>query len=57
MNLPVHAEDVRNVSSVLGLKRSPGRGHGNPLQYLCPENCMDRGAWQITVLKVAKSQP
>ena len=36
--------------------RSPGEGHGNPLQYSCLENCMDRGAWQATVHGVAKSQ-
>ena len=35
--------------------RSPGEGNGNPLQYLCLENPMDRGAWRATVLGVAKS--
>ena len=39
-----------------GLGRSPGGGHGNPLQYPCLENSMDRGAWQGTVLGVAKNQ-
>ena len=34
--------------------RSPGRGHGNPLQYSCLENSMDRGAWRVTVHGVAK---
>ena len=34
----------------------PGRGHGSPLQYSCLENPMDRGAWQATVHRVAKSQ-
>ena len=38
------------------LGRSPGEGHGNPLQYFCLENSMDRGAWQATVHGVAKSQ-
>ena len=36
--------------------RSPGEGHGNPLQYSCLENPMDRGAWWATVHRVAKSQ-
>ena len=36
------------MGSILGLGRSPGRGHSNPLQYSCLENPMDRGAWQAT---------
>ena len=39
-----------------GLGRAPGGGHGNPLQYSCLENPMDRGAWRATVLGDAKSQ-
>ena len=39
-----------------GLGRSPGGGHGNPLQYSCLENLMDRGAWRATVQRVTKSQ-
>ena len=39
-----------------GLGRSPGGGNGNPLQYLCLENLMDRGAWWATVYGVTKSQ-
>ena len=39
-----------------GLARSPGEGNGNPLQYSCLENPMDRGAWRATVHRVAKSQ-
>ena len=39
-----------------GLGRSPGGGNGNPLQYSCLENPVDRGAWQTTVRGVAKSQ-
>ena len=50
-----NAGDVRDVGSVLGLGRSPGGGHGNPLRYSCLENPMDRGAWWATVHKVAKS--
>ena len=36
--------------------RSPAEGNGNPLQYFCMENSMDRGAWQATVYAIAKSQ-
>ena len=42
-------------SSIPGLGRSPGEGNGNPLQYSCLENPMDRGAWQATVHGVAES--
>ena len=42
--------------SIPGLGRSPGEGNGNPLQYSCRENPMDRGAWQATVHGVAKSR-
>ena len=44
-NPPVNAEDKRDVNSIPGLGRSPGKGHGNPLQFSCLENPMDRGAW------------
>ena len=40
---------------ILGLERSPGGGHGNPFQYSCLENSIDRGAWQATVHGVAES--
>ena len=54
-NLPVIAEDVkRDVGSIPRSKRSPGGGHGNPLQY-CLENPMDRGAWWTTVSRAPKS--
>ena len=46
----------RDTSSVPGLGRSPGGGHGNPLQYSCLGNLKDRGAWPATVHRVAKSQ-
>ena len=49
------AGDVRDVGSVPGLGRSPGGGHGNPLQYSCLENPMDRGAWGTIVHRVAKN--
>ena len=45
-NLPVDAGDVRGTGSILESGRFPGGGHGNPLQYSCLENPMDRGAWQ-----------
>ena len=45
-NLPAGAEDIRDEGTVCGLKRSPGGGHGNPLQYSCLENSKDRGTWQ-----------
>ena len=52
---PAKAGDIRDVSSIPGLGRSPGGGCGNPLQYSCLENLMDRGAWQATVHGVTKS--
>ena len=55
-NPPANAGDTGDGGSVPGLGRSPGVGNGNPLQYSCPENPMDRGAWQATVHRVAKSQ-
>ena len=39
-------------SSIPGLERSPGEGNGNPLQYPCLENLMDRGTWQAMVHRV-----
>ena len=47
---------VRNVGSVSGLGRSPGRLHSNALQCSCLENLKDRGAWRVTVHRVAKSR-
>ena len=54
-NLSAGAGDIRDASSVPGLGRSPGEGHGNPLQYSCLGNPMDGGAWRATVHRVAKS--
>ena len=45
-----------DMGSILGSGRSLGGGHGNPLQYSCLENPMDRGAWWAIVHKVTKSQ-
>ena len=54
-NLPANAGDVRDTSSIPGSGRSPGGGHGNPFQYSCLENPVDRGAWQAIVHRVAKN--
>ena len=54
-NLSADAGNTRDVGSIPGLGRSPGEGNGNPLQYSCLGNPMDRGAWQATVYRVAKS--
>ena len=53
-NPPANAGDVRDVGSIPGSGGSPGGGHGNPLQFSCLENSMDRGAWQATVHGVAE---
>ena len=53
-NLPANAEDARDSVSIPGWGRCPGVGNGNPLQYSCLENSMDRGAWQTTVHDVTK---
>ena len=55
-NLPANAGDARDTGSILGLGRTPGEGHGSPLQDSCLENPMERGAWQATIHGVAKSQ-
>ena len=55
-NLPAKAGDVRDAGSIPGLERSSRGGRGNPLQYSCLENPMDRGAWWVTVCEVTKSQ-
>ena len=46
---PANAGGIRDAGSTPGSGRSPGEGHGNPLQYSCLENPMDRGAWRATV--------
>ena len=56
-NLPVNAGDIRDAGLIPRLGRSSEGGHGNPLQYSCLENPMERGAWQTTVHRVAKSCP
>ena len=54
-NLPTNAGAAEESGLIPGLRRSPGDGHGNPLQYSCLENPMDRGGGQVTVHRVAKS--
>ena len=54
-NLPADAGDIRDAGLIPMLERSPGGGHGNPLQYFCLENPMDRGAWWAAVCRVAES--
>ena len=51
-----NAGAMGDEGSIPGPGRLSGGGHGNPLQYSCLENAMDRGAWQPTVLRVAKRQ-
>ena len=53
-NPPANAGDTRDMGSIPGLERSLGRGNGNPLQYSCLENPMDRGAWWAIVHGMAK---
>ena len=55
-NLPPNAGDIRDKGLILGSGRSSEGGNGNPLWYLCLENPMDRGAWQVTNRGVAKPE-
>ena len=52
---PASAGDAGDSGQIPGSGRSPGGGNGNPLQYSCLENPMDRGAWWAAVRRVAKS--
>ena len=54
-NPPANAGDLRDTGLIPVSGRSPGGRHGNPLRFSCLENPMDSGAWQATVLRVAKS--
>ena len=54
-NLPANAGDIRDSGLIPGSGRSPGGGHGNPLQYSCLETPVDRRAWWATVHRVAQS--
>ena len=53
--LPPNAGDIGDLGLIPGSGKSPGGGLGNPFQYSCLENPMDRGAWRATVRGVAKS--
>ena len=55
-NLCASAGDIRDVGLIPGLGISPGGGHGNPPQYYCLENPINRGNWQATILRVEKGQ-
>ena len=55
-NPPANSRDIKGVGLSPGSGRSPGRGHGNPLQHSCLENPMDRGAWWATSHWVSKVQ-
>ena len=55
-NPPTIAGDIRDMGSIPGSGRSPGGGHGNPLQFSCLENPVDRGAWPAMVHRVTKSR-
>ena len=55
-NPPASAGDVRDAGSIPGSGRSPGGGHGNPLQYSSLETPLDRGAWRATVHRVTKNR-
>ena len=54
-NPPANAGDIRDMSLIPGSGRSPGGGHGNPLQYSFLGNSMDRGAWWPAVHRAAES--
>ena len=54
-NTPANAGDTKDTGTIPGSRRSPGVGNGNPLQYSCLENSMDRRAWQAIVHRVTKS--
>ena len=53
-NLPANTGDTGDLALIPGLGRSTGGGNGNPLQYSCVENPMDRGAWRVIVHRAFK---
>ena len=55
-NLPANARDIRDAGSIPWSGRSAGGGHGNPVQYSCLQNPMDRRAWWAIVSRVTKNQ-
>ena len=54
-NLPANTGDIGEVGSIPGVRKIPGGGNGNPLQYSCLGNPMDRGAWRTTVHGITKN--
>ena len=54
--LPANEGAAKDMGLITRSGRAPGEGNGNPLQYSCLENSMDRGAWRATVHGIAKSQ-
>ena len=55
-NSPANPRDTGDICSIPGLERTLGEGNGNPLEYSCLENSMDRGAWQATVHGLTRCQ-
>ena len=55
-NSPANAGDIKDLGLIPWSGRSPGKGNGNPLQYSCPENPMDRGVWWAAIHGVTKSR-
>ena len=55
-NMPANAGGIRDTGSIPESGRSPGGGHGDPVQYSCLKNLMDGGAWWATVSGVSNSQ-
>ena len=55
-NPPANEGDIRDSGWISGLGESPGGGHGNPLQYSCLENPMDRGTWWTMLHMITKSE-
>ena len=55
-NPPANAGEIRDMGLTPGLGRAPAGGHGNPLQYSCLENPMERGAWRAMVHRVMTSR-
>ena len=54
-NPPANAGGIRDTGSIPGSGRSPGEGNGNPLQYVCLKNPMDRAVWMATIHRIGKS--
>ena len=55
-NPPANGGDVKDMGSIPGWESGPGGGHGNPLQYFCLGNPIDRGAWRTVVHGVQESR-